>query len=126
LDVPETAISVGVYIGERGDDGSDLVQLYAREDGHRSRDAVLFRGGEKVADVLDLPWESADAAHWERAATREGRVMLAGRLAGDNVVAAIERVRPWAVDAASRLEREPGVKDHAAVREYVKAVRCRP
>jgi indole-3-glycerol phosphate synthase/phosphoribosylanthranilate isomerase len=126
LDVPETAISVGVYIGEPGDDGSDLVQLYAREDGHRSRDAVLFRGGEKVADVLDLPWESADAAHWDRAATHEGRVMLAGRLAGDNVAAAIERVRPWAVDAASRLEREPGVKDHAAVHEYVKAVRCRP
>ena len=125
LDVPETALSVGVYVGEAGDDGSDLVQLYAREDGHRSRDAVLLRGGAKVADVLDLPWESEDAAHWERAAARTGRVMLAGRLAADNVAAAIERVRPWAVDAASRLEREPGVKDHDAVRGYVRAVRSR-
>src|SRR5918999_1323550 len=122
LAVPETAVSVGVYVGEAGDDGSDLVQLYAREDGHRSRDAVLLRGGAKVADVLDLPWESEDAAHWERAAARAGRVMLAGRLAADNVAAAIERVRPWAVDAASRLEREPGVKDHDAVRGYVRAV----
>jgi indole-3-glycerol phosphate synthase len=125
LDVPETALSVGVFIGEVGDDGSDLAQLYAREDGYRSRDAVLLRGGERVADVLDLPWESEDPAHWERAAAFGGRVMLAGRLGADNVAAAIERVRPWAVDAASRLEREPGVKDHDAVREYVNAVRCR-
>ena len=39
--------------------------------------------------------------------------MLAGRLGPDNVRAAIDAVRPWAVDAASRLESEPGIKDHA-------------
>ena len=36
---------------------------------------------------------------------------------------AIAAVRPWAVDAASSLEREPGVKDHARVRAYVEAAR---
>ena len=125
LDVPDTVASVGVYVGEAGDDGADLVQLYGRENGHRSRDGVLLRGGEPVADVLDLPWGEDDPLHWERAAGRRGRVMLAGRLGADNVREAIERVRPWAVDAASRLEREPGAKDHEAVRAYVKAVRCR-
>jgi phosphoribosylanthranilate isomerase len=50
-------------------------------------------------------------------------VVLAGRLAADNVREAIERVRPWAVDASSRLEREPGIKDHDAVRAYVEAAR---
>ena len=40
--------------------------------------------------------------------------MLAGGLAADNVRAAIEAVRPWAVDASSRLEVKPGVKDHDA------------
>ena len=123
LSVPDTVASVAVYVGEAGDDGADLVQLYARENGHRSRDGVLLRGGNPVADVLDLPWEEEDAAHWERAAARGGRVVLAGRLAADNVRAAIERVRPWAVDAASRLERAPGVKDHEAVRAYITAVR---
>ena len=49
--------------------------------------------------------------------------MLAGRLAADNVREAIDRVRPWAVDASSRLEREPGIKDHDAVRAYVEAAR---
>jgi phosphoribosylanthranilate isomerase len=49
--------------------------------------------------------------------------MLAGRLGPDNVAEAIRRVRPWAVDAASRLEREPGVKDHDLVRAYVEEAR---
>jgi phosphoribosylanthranilate isomerase len=52
-----------------------------------------------------------------------GRVMLAGGLSADNVRAAIERVRPWAVDASSSLEVEPGVKDHARVRAFVEAAR---
>ena len=54
----------------------------------------------------------------------EGRVMLAGGLSPETVRDAIERVRPWAVDASSSLELEPGVKDHARVRAYVEAVRC--
>jgi phosphoribosylanthranilate isomerase len=36
---------------------------------------------------------------------------------------AIEAVRPWAVDASSSLESEPGVKDHARVRAFVAAAR---
>ena len=44
LPVPETMLSVAVYVGERGDAPSDLAQLYAREDGHRARDGVLLRG----------------------------------------------------------------------------------
>jgi phosphoribosylanthranilate isomerase len=36
---------------------------------------------------------------------------------------AIETVRPWAVDASSSLELEPGVKDHARVRAFVEAAR---
>jgi phosphoribosylanthranilate isomerase len=49
--------------------------------------------------------------------------MLAGKLGPENVAEAIEIVRPWAVDAASSLEREPGIKDHARVRAFVKAAR---
>jgi indole-3-glycerol phosphate synthase len=123
LDVPETALSVAVYVGEPGDHGADLVQLYEREDGTvRGRDAVLLRDGEPVARVADLPWEGDDPDHW-RNARGDGRLVLAGRLGPDNVRAAIETVRPWAVDAASRLESAPGVKDHGRVRAYVEAAR---
>jgi indole-3-glycerol phosphate synthase / phosphoribosylanthranilate isomerase len=123
LPVPETILSVAVHVGEYEERGTDLVQLYERENGHRGRDAELLRDGERVARVLDLPWEEEDSRHFERAARREGRVMLAGRLGPDNVRAAIAAVHPWAVDAASRLELEPGIKDHDKVRAYVEAAR---
>jgi len=123
LPVPDTTLSVAVLVGEQRETGADLNQLYAREDGHRARDAVPLREGEPVAEVLDLPWGEDDDGHWRRAAEAGGRVMLAGRLAADNVREAIERVHPWAVDASSRLEREPGIKDHEAVRAYVEAAR---
>ena len=44
-------------------------------------------------------------------------------LLSDNVRAAIDAVRPWAVDSARSTEREPGVKDHDAVRAWVEAAR---
>jgi indole-3-glycerol phosphate synthase len=123
LEVPGTVLSVAVWVGERGDAGADLDQLYARENGHRGRDAALLRDGEQVATVVDRPWQGEGAGHLDRAAEVTGRVMLAGGLSADNVRAAIERVRPWAVDASSSLEVEPGVKDHARVRAFVEAAR---
>ena len=50
--------------------------------------------------------------------------MLAGGLGPENVRAAIEAVHPWAVDAASSLESEPGVKDHARVRAFIEEARA--
>ena len=124
LPVPETMLSVAVHVGEVTDDVADLVQLYGRENGHRSRDGVLLRGEREVARVLDLPWLEEDPAHLERARSADGRVVLAGGLSAENVGAAIEQVRPWAVDASSSLETAPGIKDHARVRAYVEAALC--
>lgn len=123
LPVPETMLSVAVLVGERQETGADFTQLYAREGNHRGRDAVLLAGDEVVADVLDLPWQQDDPGHLERARRADGRIMLAGRLGPENVREAIERVRPWAVDASSSLETAPGVKDHARVRAFVEAAR---
>jgi indole-3-glycerol phosphate synthase/phosphoribosylanthranilate isomerase len=120
LDVPDDRLSVAVFVGEAEDADSDLVQLYTHEEGRvRGREARLLRDGEPVAEVIDLPWEGDDPFHLQRAAVAEGRVMLAGRLGPDNVRAAISAVRPWAVDAASRLEAKPGIKDPDKVREFV-------
>jgi len=123
LPVPETMLSVAVFVGEHAAAGSDLVQLYERENGHRAREAVVLRGGEPVARVLDLPWEQDDPEHHERAAVREGRIVLAGKLDPENVRKAIAAVRPWAVDASSQLEVSPGIKDHDRIRAFVEAVR---
>ena len=123
LPVPETMLSVAVYVGERGDDPSDLAQLYSRENGHRGRDGVLFRADEPVARVVDRAWQEEDPGHIERARAADGRIMLAGGLSPENVGEAIATVRPWAVDASSSLETEPGIKDHDRIRAYVEAAR---
>jgi indole-3-glycerol phosphate synthase / phosphoribosylanthranilate isomerase len=123
LPLPDTMLSVAVYVGERGDAPSDLAQLYARENGHRARDGVLLRGEEPVAHVVDRAWQQEDPEHFERARARAGRIVLAGGLSPENVREAIETVRPWAVDASSSLEVEPGIKDHDRVRAFVEAAR---
>jgi indole-3-glycerol phosphate synthase / phosphoribosylanthranilate isomerase len=123
LPVPDSMLSVGVFVGETKDVGTDLMQLYAQEDGHRARDGVLLRGGDVVAEVKDLPWLEEDDGHWERAARGDDRVLLAGGLGPENVRAAIEAVQPWCVDASRSLEASPGIKDHERVRAFVEAAR---
>jgi len=56
----------------------------------------------------------------------EGDIVVIDNLSAhkvEGVRAAIEAVRPWAVDASSSLEISPGVKDHDLVRAYVAAAR---
>jgi phosphoribosylanthranilate isomerase len=58
---------------------------------------------------------------WTKATGTGRRIVLAGGLDAENVRAAIEQVRPWAVDACSRLEISPGRKDHDKVARFLKA-----
>jgi indole-3-glycerol phosphate synthase len=124
LPVPDELLAVAVWVGEAGPSEAALDQVHERVEGTiRGRNAVLLRDGELVARVLDLPWEQDDPGHWDRAAATTGRVVLAGKLGADNVADAIRRVRPWAVDASSKLESAPGIKDPEKVRAYVQAAR---
>jgi len=126
LNVPDTALSVAVSVGEPVDRGANLVQVYEPAKGKvRGRKGYL-RSEHGGAMVWDQPWDEIDPDHWQNARA-EGRLwprlVFAGGLDPDNVRAAIDAVQPWAVDAASRLESEPGIKDHAKVRAFVEAAR---
>ncbi|WP_455245922.1 phosphoribosylanthranilate isomerase [Petrachloros mirabilis] len=64
-------------------------------------------------------------ADWEIAAeaARTVTVLLAGGLTPDNVIEAINAVRPYGVDVSSGVESIPGKKDHGKIRAFLEAVR---
>jgi indole-3-glycerol phosphate synthase/phosphoribosylanthranilate isomerase len=133
LPAPDSVLSVAVLVGSpdqlgKQRPGTDLVQVYPAENGHRGREGVLFRSGSAVAAVLDLPWLGRDDGHWPRAAeaARHTRVVLAGGLGPANVEGAISVVGPWCVDASRSLETAPGIKDPARIQAFVDAVRVAP
>jgi phosphoribosylanthranilate isomerase len=74
----------------------------------------------------DVYGGTGQLADWRYAATlahQVHRLVLAGGLTPDNVRAAIDFVRPWAVDVSSGVETGPGTKDHNSIRRLISAVR---
>lgn len=78
-------------------------------------EAVLLDG---AANGISFDWTLAREAALKVPAAR---MILAGGLDAANVGEAIRVARPWGVDASSRLETSPGVKDHGKVRDFVHA-----
>ncbi|HVF48309.1 MAG TPA: phosphoribosylanthranilate isomerase [Pyrinomonadaceae bacterium] len=68
---------------------------------------------------------TGELADWEfaRIVATDSKVYLAGGLNPENVGAAIETVRPFAVDVASGVESSPGTKDAEKVKRFIEAVR---
>jgi phosphoribosylanthranilate isomerase len=103
-------------------------------------DALLVQVARGPATITALDTYSAQGGgsgrtfDWAIAAAiaRIRPIMLCGGLTPDNVAAAIERVRPWAVDVASGVERRsdadgrpaPGVKSPERVRAFIENVRA--
>jgi phosphoribosylanthranilate isomerase len=71
-----------------------------------------YGGGGKVFDWALIPKELAP------------RVVLSGGLSEQNVIEALVRVRPYAVDVSSGVEQSKGIKDAAKVRAFIGAVRA--
>ncbi len=70
-----------------------------------------YGGGGKVFDWSLIPKELAP------------RVVLSGGLSVQNATDAVVRVRPYAVDVSSGVERDKGIKDAAKIRAFIDAVR---
>ncbi len=70
---------------------------------------------------------SGETFNWNLAARAKALtdrpVILAGGLTPENVQDALDTVRPYAVDVSSGVEASPGIKDHAKIKAFVRAVR---
>ena len=120
-----------------GDEGRDYcvdiarryptLKAYAVESAE-SLAAISGFGGAVLLDAY-CPGEyggGGEPFDWElgrrfAAENPEEKVVLAGGLNPGNVAKAVRGVRPAAVDVASGVELEPGVKDLVLVREFVAA-----
>jgi phosphoribosylanthranilate isomerase len=114
----------------------DVVQLYGGEAPGAIRTWRAFRitpdSGELTIDgspeaVLLDGVSNGVSFDWTRARefgkTLGPKMIVAGGLDASNVAEAIRIAQPWGVDASSRLEVAPGIKDHEKVRKFIQAAR---
>ena len=83
-------------------------------------DAILLDGG---GGGSGRPLDWARVGERFPPSRRVVPLLLAGGLSPENVARAIEAARPDGVDASSRLETSPGVKDPRRVAEFVRRAR---
>lgn len=146
--LPAAILKVGVFVDApetefttiAAETGLDIVQLHGSHESTPSlrhwlalsatdpgiRATMETSGAE--AFLIDTPADDERGGtgrtfDWSLVRDLPGRIVLAGGLGPDNVAQAIRQVRPWGVDACSRLESAPGRKDHVKVLEFIRAAR---
>jgi phosphoribosylanthranilate isomerase len=139
--IPANVWKVGVFVNETPetiarivlDAGLDVAQLHgsSKMRGMRIWQAVPAVGTaagpltESVeALLIDTPSNEAFGGtgktwDWSQAPHLEQKIIIAGGLDAGNVRTAIEQARPWGVDACSRIEKSPGLKDHDKMRKFI-------
>lgn len=107
--------------------GLDLVEF---ADQYRDAAGLLldafvegYGGGGHVFDWTLIPAQWLPPNPTSQPASDAPRIVLSGGLNAQNVAGAIERLRPYAVDVSSGVEASKGVKDHARIAAFVRAVR---
>lgn len=89
---------------------------------------AMIDAAEAEAVVVDTPAGELEGGtgrtfDWGLVEGLKGKIVLAGGLDAENVGQAIRRLKPWGVDACSRLEAEPGKKDRERMRAFIEAAR---
>lgn len=141
--IPANVWRVGVFVNEWPemiariviDAGLDVAQLHGSSEARGGRIWAAVSAVDPIAPALigdveavliDSPAETASGGtgktwDWTQTPRLAPKIIIAGGLDAGNVRTAIEQARPWGVDACSRIEKSPGLKDHEKMRKFVKA-----
>jgi phosphoribosylanthranilate isomerase len=142
--LPDTVLKVGVFVEPSDEElwlaidhvPLDVVQLHGKHvpsAAHRTWRALPATQANPaeslVAEAILLDAHgphhggSGQTFDWKLATRFWQPVILAGGLDSSNVAQAIGIARPWGVDACSRLEAAPGIKDPIRVRSFIQAAK---
>ena len=124
VDEPSVAIEAAIRAARL-----DIVQIYGGAAPAGARVWKAFRACDRfdrslaqgVEAVLLDGANNGSSFDWRIARGASEKVIVAGGLDASNVAEAIRIAQPWGVDASSRLESAPGIKDHEKIRAFVKA-----
>jgi phosphoribosylanthranilate isomerase len=142
--IPAHVWKVGIFVNETPetiarialDAALDVAQLYGTSEARgiriwraiQANESLLSHVNDETVEAVLLDTPSDDlhggtgtSFDWSRAKGLPKHIIIAGGLDATNVRRAIEQAQPWGVDACSRLEKSPGLKDHDKLREFVKA-----
>jgi phosphoribosylanthranilate isomerase len=139
--VAEAADAFGLTLLQfHGDEGPVYCAEAARRTGAKTIKAARVAGRSDIrelrvfqtdfhlldAHVLGQQGGTGVTFAWELASEhpRDRPLILSGGLTAANVGEASAAVRPFAVDVASGVEAEPGIKDHAKMTAFAQAVRA--
>jgi phosphoribosylanthranilate isomerase len=123
------------HVQLHGDEGPAFAAAVAQRTGVRVIKALGIHSGADIRDIerfhtdfhmLDTGRGTGKTWDWALAAQRRSAVpvILAGGLTPENVADGIAAVHPWAVDVASGVEAEPGIKDPVKVEAFMAAARA--
>ena len=124
VDETPSAIEAAILTARLG-----IVQIYGSVAPAGARVWKAFRVGDRFDHSLAHGAEAVllDGAgngssfDWRIARGASEKVIIAGGLDASNVAEAIRTAQPWGVDASSRLEIAPGIKDHEKMRRFIRA-----
>jgi phosphoribosylanthranilate isomerase len=130
-EVVHAAEGIGfTHVQLHGDEGPAFCTAVAERTGARVIKALRVSSGADIraaerfhTDLHMLDGSGGQTWDWELIRQRQSRVpvVLAGGLTPENVAEGIAAVRPWAVDVASGIEAEPGIKDPAKMEAFAAA-----
>ncbi|HOK09841.1 MAG TPA: phosphoribosylanthranilate isomerase [Candidatus Hydrogenedens sp.] len=104
--------------------GQSIIKSFAVDEQFTITNMLSYkvRGYLLDAKIGEAHGGTGKTCNWEKAreAVETGKpIILAGGLNIDNVVNAIQEVRPYAVDVSTGVEEYPGKKDEYLVREFI-------